>query len=62
MYRKTVALIISFIFVLSILMTMISCIASVTSRTIYVDDDNIVGPWDGTIEYPFNKIQDGVLY
>jgi parallel beta-helix repeat protein len=28
--------------------------------TFYVDDDNINGPWNGTIDYPFNKIQDGV--
>ncbi|RLF58254.1 MAG: hypothetical protein DRN27_05870 [Thermoplasmata archaeon] len=30
------------------------------SRTIYVDDDNISGPWDGTMVYPFNLIQDGI--
>ncbi len=28
--------------------------------TIYVDDDNVNGPWDGTEEYPFMKIQDGI--
>jgi len=27
---------------------------------VYVDDDNIEGPWDGTQEHPFLKIQDGV--
>lgn len=27
---------------------------------IYVDDSNIVGPWDGTIEHPYQNIQDGV--
>jgi parallel beta-helix repeat protein len=27
---------------------------------IYVDDDNITGPWLGTLEYPFWSIQDGV--
>lgn len=30
------------------------------SISIYVDDDNIYGPWDGTIEYPYQYIQDGV--
>jgi len=30
------------------------------SNTIYVDDDNIDGPWDGTIEYPFQRIQDAI--
>jgi len=29
-------------------------------NTIYVDDDNIEGPWDGTIEHPFQTIQDGI--
>lgn len=27
---------------------------------IYVDDDNINGPWDGTLEHPFQFIQDGI--
>jgi parallel beta-helix repeat protein len=26
------------------------------SNTIYVDDDNIEGPWDGSIEHPYNVI------
>ena len=28
--------------------------------TIYVDDDNIMGPWKGTYEYPYQYIQDGI--
>jgi len=28
--------------------------------TIYVDDDNTEGPWDGTIEHPYKEIQDGI--
>ena len=28
--------------------------------TIYVDDDNTAGPWDGTLEHPYQHIQDGV--
>jgi parallel beta-helix repeat protein len=27
---------------------------------IYVDDDNVLGPWIGTLTNPYNKIQDGV--
>ena len=27
---------------------------------IYVDDDNTQGPWDGTIDHPFQTIQDGI--
>jgi parallel beta-helix repeat protein len=29
-------------------------------NTIYVDDDNIEGPWDGTDEHPYRYIKDGV--
>jgi len=28
--------------------------------TIYVDDDNTEGPWDGTLEHPYRYIQDGI--
>jgi parallel beta-helix repeat protein len=28
--------------------------------TVYVDDSNIEGPWDGTLDYPYRYIQDGV--
>ncbi len=31
-----------------------------TYPIIYVDDDNTGGPWDGTFEYPYQFIQDGV--
>lgn len=27
---------------------------------LYVDDDNIAGPWDGTINYPFQHIQNAI--
>ena len=27
---------------------------------IYVDDDNTEGPWNGTLEYPYQHIEDGV--
>ena len=29
-------------------------------NTIYVDDDNIQGPWDGTQKYPYRYIQDAI--
>jgi|WetSurMetagenome_2_1015567.scaffolds.fasta_scaffold02193_5 parallel beta-helix repeat protein len=28
--------------------------------TIYVDDDNTAGPWEGTLDYPYRFIQDGI--
>jgi parallel beta-helix repeat protein len=30
------------------------------NNIIYVDDDNLDGPWDGSIEHPFRYIQDGI--
>jgi nitrous oxidase accessory protein NosD len=30
------------------------------SDTIYVDDDNVSGPWDGSIQHPYQYVQDGI--
>ena len=30
------------------------------NSTFYVDDDNTEGPWDGSIEHPFQNIQDAI--
>jgi parallel beta-helix repeat protein len=30
--------------------------------TIYVDDNNTAGPWDGTLEHPYQFIMDGITY
>ncbi|MBE3136418.1 MAG: right-handed parallel beta-helix repeat-containing protein, partial [Thermoplasmata archaeon] len=32
------------------------------SYDIYVDDDNIAGPWDGTIDHPYLLVSDGLFY
>lgn len=32
----------------------------VIGEIIYVDDDNTEGPWNGTAEYPYQYIQDGI--
>ncbi len=34
--------------------------ANAAGTDIYVDDDNIKGPWDGTSEHPFRHIKDGI--
>lgn len=52
MHRKILAI----IFFLLLLGTFNLASASM----IYVDDDNIIGPWDGTESQPYQKIQDGV--
>ncbi len=35
-------------------------IAVNSTKKIFVDDDNILGPWDGTREHPFKRIQDAI--
>ena len=30
------------------------------NKVIYVDDDNVEGPWYGNIQFPFKNIQDGI--
>ncbi len=30
------------------------------SRIIFVDNDNLLGPWDGTFEHPYYRIQDAI--
>jgi len=34
--------------------------SSMGGNIIYVDDDNIEGPWDGSEDYPYQYIQDGI--
>jgi parallel beta-helix repeat protein len=34
--------------------------AMADGRTVYVNDDNVSGPWDGTMEHPYRYIQDGI--
>jgi len=41
-------------------LSVITVSSQTISTTIYVDDDNINGPWDGSIEYPYRNIQDGI--
>ena len=53
-----------FTFVVILLLLVISIpiitISDNISNTIYVDDDNITGPWDGTIEHPYRFIQQAI--
>lgn len=34
--------------------------SGIISNTIYVDDDNTEGPWDGSMEYPYQYIWEGI--
>ena len=49
-----------FLFVVSSVAPMVIGKTTEDNNTIYVDDDNTSGPWDGSQEHPFQYIQDGI--
>lgn len=53
------AILILLLFISSILIPFHSTTAE-SVNTIYVDDDNTAGPWDGSFEHPYQYIQDGI--
>jgi len=66
---KRTILICSIVVALIVLSSFSSVVGKVSSdeelvefdrNTIYVDVDNVDGPWDGTIEHPFRYIEDGI--
>ncbi len=57
--KKSLAVVIIVLFFGSIIPSMVAE-RPVLIETIYVDDDNTDGPWDGTQDHPYQRIQDGV--
>ena len=57
---KLISIMIATIFVISTAIAGIATNNIHDPKTIYVDDDNTMGPWDGTIDHPFQFIQDGI--
>ena len=55
--RCCIAIILSMIFISTFWPTGRSHFAD---NTIYVDDGNTQGPWDGTLQHPYQHIQDGI--
>ena len=61
------------VILLSIMILLLNTINLVTSQKIennlsgsyeniiFIDDDNIYGPWDGTIKHPYRNINDGIF-
>jgi len=45
---------------ISLAFTSIQASTTLNSTVIYVDDDNIIGPWDGSEEHPYNCIQKAI--
>lgn len=60
MLNKALVLAVIVLFIGAGFVSSISSGNSSSGNTIYVDDDNIQGPWDGSIQHPFQFIQDGI--
>ena len=58
--NKIGSVVFCFLIVSSMLIFPIQSDASQQDEIIYVDDDNIEGPWDGSFEHPFQYIQEGI--
>lgn len=57
--KGTILIIIIIIVSINLIHTELST-AKATENIIYVDDDNRDGPWDGTIDHPYQYIKDGI--
>lgn len=57
--KKVIVMIITGILFLNTLI-IFSSSGNASGNTIYVDDGNTAGPWDGSITHPFETIQDGI--
>jgi len=60
LFRKGMILSIVCLFIGASIIPIISSDEPVSKGTIYVNDDNTGGPWDGTQAHPFYYIQDGI--
>ncbi len=63
MNKKSLTLLITILFLLtnlSVITTTATQAETTNAETIYVDDDNIEGPWHGTMEYPYQHIEDAI--
>ena len=58
--RKTGLFLILFLFCSLALYPVTMSEKSQSKSIIYVDGNNTAGPWDGTLEHPYQHIQDGV--
>ncbi len=59
MNKKIIGFLVSTLLITTILPITVSSDYS-SKNIIYVDDDNIEGPWDGTQEHPYQYIQDAI--
>ena len=62
MKTKPITILLTILFLSSIFSSVGLTNSILTSEvtTIYVDDDNTIGPWDGSIQHPYNSITDAL--
>lgn len=60
--KKIIAVSVCFLFLLSSINVVLGKVQGTVNLgdTIYVDDDNTQGPWDGSEDHPFQDIQDAI--
>ncbi len=60
MKQKMLTICIIITFLTTIMPVTFSEIEETKNQTIYVDDDNTMGPWEGTQEHPYQYVQEGI--
>ena len=60
MLKKTPTIIVLFLLFSVSFSPLLGSAETTTENTIYVDDDNTSGPWDGSLAYPYQFIQEGL--
>ncbi len=60
MLKKVLTLIVLLLMIATTFNPLLGSAETNISQTIYVDDDNVDGPWDGSLAYPFQAIQEGL--
>lgn len=59
--NTVISLFFSILFLISIFSsTTTFAILQNNDKTIFIDDDNIIGPWEGTIDHPYQTISTGI--
>jgi hypothetical protein len=54
--KKSITVGITILFIFSATCPLLNANNGNSYNIIYVDDDNTSGPWDGTLEHPYNHI------
>ena len=60
MKKKIITTLLLFLLLSTIILSFTQVKSNRLEDTIYVDDDNVDGPWYGTKQYPYKEIQDGI--